>query len=138
MPGRTPANKAEQAVQFRMGDAQRIADAVHAYETSIRDAKKSYLPRAFGGGGGSSLRLGKTTALWARGTVTTIEVYEKGGPLGETKDPDNCILPNCVNKMADVPAGKWVIVAELVGRKTWWYLVAAECEVPEDEEDPAP
>jgi len=47
-----PANKTEQLVQFRMGDAQRINNAVLAHESSRRGRSPSSLPRAAGGGGG--------------------------------------------------------------------------------------
>ena len=68
-----PANKGDRVVQFRHGDAQRIADAVHAFETSRRDHNPSTLPRAVGGGGGGG---GVVDAYyygaWNKGTIKVI------------------------------------------------------------------
>lgn len=42
------ANSNDRLVQFRLRDAQRIANAVHAYESGRRDGAPSTLPRAVG------------------------------------------------------------------------------------------
>jgi len=119
---KTPANKTEQVVQFRHKDAQRIASAVHAHETARRGRNPSTLPRA-AGGGGISLRVGKTTATWTKGTVATIPLWEEGTPPNETES--NSSLEGCVNKWADVAGDKWV--GMMRGPGGVHYLVVAEC-----------
>lgn len=69
---KTPANKTEQVVQFRHKDAQRIASAVHAYETARRGKNPSVLPRAVGGG--SEITLGVFTGAWSIGQEKEVRV----------------------------------------------------------------
>lgn len=54
------SNSGERLVQFRLRDAQRIASAVHAYESGRRDGKPSTLARAVG----SSSRGLKEAFFW--------------------------------------------------------------------------
>lgn len=78
-----------------------------------------------GSGGGGAVRLGKTTATWARGTSQTIQVWDKGEPLDEEiSSPLNEIT--AYNQFYDVAACVWVIVQKT---KLGWYLV--EAAVPE-------
>lgn len=100
---KSPANKGDQVVQFRMRDAERIAGVVQAYETAVRESKESKLPRAFIGG--CRPRIGKTSEEWKKGTMATITLWESGEapnfePSGETLE--------AFNPFADVPAGRWV------------------------------
>jgi hypothetical protein len=110
-------------VSFTENDARRIAAATRAYERGNR----SQPPIRFrqGGEDGDSVRLGKTTAAWDKGTTATIELYEEGTPPSEGKKTPADTLENCVNKFANVATGKWVIVAR--GGNGYWYLIAAEC-----------
>lgn len=78
-----------------------------------------------GGGGGEPVRLGKTTASWNKGDLATINLYPAGTPGSESRGSAAPTLANCVNKFADVPSDKWVIVA-MAGNDAW-YLIAAEC-----------
>lgn len=75
---------------------------------------------------GSGLRIGKTTAVWNKGTLATIDLYENGTPPNETRNNAPYTLEDCVNKFSDVGSGKWVMVG-LAGNGRW-YLVAAECD----------
>lgn len=119
---KAPANQGDQTVQFRRSDAQRIANAVHAYETGIRQANPSRLPRAVVGGG--RLRLCKTSAAFNKGTVATLNVWEDGTPPNETQTA-GVTVADVVNKFANIASGKWVSVA-LHGNGRW-YVVSAEC-----------
>jgi hypothetical protein len=78
-----------------------------------------------GRGGGEPVRLGKTTASWNKGALATINLYPAGTPGSESRGADAPTLEDCVNKFADVPADKWVIVA--IAPNDAWYLIAAEC-----------
>ena len=102
--------------------ARRMAAATRAYERGNRD--QSAVMFRQGGEDGDPVRLGKTTAAWAKGTTATINVWESGTPPNETQTTGQT-LENCVNKFANVATGKWVIVAR--GGNGYWYLIAAEC-----------
>jgi hypothetical protein len=99
-----------------------MAAATRAYERGNRD--QSAVMFRQGGEDGDPVRLGKTTAAWAKGTTATINVWESGTPPNETQTTGQT-LENCVNKFANVATGKWVIVAR--GGNGYWYLIAAEC-----------
>lgn len=77
---------------------------------------------------GDTVRLGKTTAAWDKGTLADIELYEEGIPPDETRNATDYTLGNCVNKFSDVASGKWVMVAK--AKNGSWYLIAAECDTP--------
>jgi hypothetical protein len=70
------------------------------------------------------IRLGKTTASWAKNATATINVWENGSPGSETQST-GISLTNCVNKFAAVGSSKWVALA--YGGAGAWYLIAAEC-----------
>jgi hypothetical protein len=110
-------------VRFSEGDARRIAAATRAYERGNRDMA----PVRFRdpGGDGDPIRIGKTTATWAKGTLATITLYESGTPPSETTGSPTQTLENCVNKFGDVQNNKWVSVARAANGS--WYLIAAEC-----------
>lgn len=72
----------------------------------------------------STIRLGKTTATWPKGTTATINVWESG-TAGSEDQTTGVTIPGCVNKFAQVASGKWVIVARGVNGSH--YLIAAEC-----------
>jgi hypothetical protein len=116
---KAPANKQDQTVQFRMKDARRIANVVHAYETAVRESNPSRLPRAFAG---SECFLGKTTSAWTKGTSQNITVYSEGDPPNETAGGN--VIENAWNKFGDIPANKWVMLASFNGH---CYVIAAEC-----------
>lgn len=109
-------------VTFSEDGARRIVNAVRGYERGNRDQP----PIKFrDGGDDGGVRLGKTTAAWNKGTLATIEIYEKGTPPNETRNDEPYTLENCVNKFANVASGKWVMVAQMTTGR--WYLIAAEC-----------
>lgn len=114
------ANKGDQVVQFRMRDAERIAGAVQAYETSVRESKESRLPRAFSG---ARCLLGKTSSSWNKGTSQNITIYNEGEPPSETAG--DTTIEDVWNKFADIAANKWVMIAPFNGH---FYVIAAECD----------
>lgn len=65
------ANKTEQLVKFRLRDAQRINNAVLAYESSRRGRNPSSLPRAVGAGGGV-LEEVRFQGAWPRNTYKQV------------------------------------------------------------------
>lgn len=115
----------DRKVRFTEDAARRVAAATLAFERSGRDQPPIHF-RQVGDDGGDPVRLGKTTASWAKGTTATIELWEEGSPGSEAKkSPTANTLAGCVNKMADVASGKFVIVAR--GPFAAWYLISAEC-----------
>lgn len=64
----------DQPSQFRVRDAQRIAKAVHAYETERKGRNPSSLPRAVGGGGGGggAIRRATFSGVWLVGTEKVV------------------------------------------------------------------
>lgn len=106
------------------GTFRRMARATVGFENGGRNMPPIRFRQP--GGDGDPVRLGKTTAAWAKGTLADIELYEEGTPGDETaKSPTPEILEDCVNKFADIGADKWVIVAR--GGNGAWYLISAEC-----------
>lgn len=103
--------------------ARRMAAATRAYERGNRD-QSPVMFRQAGGDDSDPVRLGKTSAIWNKGTLATINVWENGTPPNETQTTGQT-LENCVNKFATVAANKWVIVAR--GQNGYWYLISAEC-----------
>ena len=112
-------------VGFTRQDAARISNAVRTVERVGNTGVGPYTPYRGGDDGGDPVRLGKTTAAWAKGTLATITLYEEGTPPGETEKSPPDTLEKCVNKFANVATGKWVIVARGVNGS--YYLIAAEC-----------
>lgn len=112
----------KKGVTFTLETAERIGAAVRKVEGSGLDRPGRVSRAAGGDDGGEPVRLGKTTAQWAKGTTAMIDLYETGTANAETKSGT---LSDCVNKFATVAAGKWVIVAR--GPLNAWYLISAEC-----------
>jgi hypothetical protein len=112
-------------VDFTRGAAERIARAVRIVETGERDGAPLTFKRPVESGGGKPLRIGKTTATWAKNTLATITLYESGTPPNETASTPPKTLEGCVNKWGDVQANKWVGLQR--GATGPYYLVVAEC-----------
>lgn len=66
---------------------------------------------------GASIIIGKTTALWAKGSSATVAVWA-GDPLADTGT-----TTTAMNLFADLEADRWVA---LLGG----YLISAECNDP--------
>ena len=111
----------ERKVRLTESAARRMAAATLAHERSGRDQPPVYF-RQPGSADGEPIRLGKTTAVWNKGSTATIQLWEGGTPGSETQTGT---LAGVVNKFATVQSGKWVAVAR--GPKNGWYLIAAEC-----------
>ena len=112
-------------VGFTRQDAARISNAVRTVERVGNTGVGPYTPYRGGDDGGDPVRLGKTTAAWAKGTLGSIQIYEQGTPPNETSDSQLNVLNDCVNKFTDVKVDKWVIVAKAANGS--WYLISAEC-----------
>lgn len=66
------ANKTDRLVQFRLQDAQRIANVVHIVESERRGRLPSRLPRAAGSGGGEGVVFAKFTGAWAKSELKRV------------------------------------------------------------------
>jgi hypothetical protein len=115
--------RSDKAGKFTKRDAQRIANCVASFERGKRKQKGIKYQRNYAGGG-SPVRLGKTTAAWSKGTLATIRLYEEGTPPNETAASPEETLEGCVNHFADVDADRWVVVAK--GVTGAWYLAEYE------------
>jgi hypothetical protein len=109
-------------VAFNDDGARRVIAATKAYEAGNRNMSPVKFRQV--ADDGEPVRLGKTTAAWAKGTLATINLWESGTPGSETQTT-GATLTGCVNKFAAVATGKWVIVAR--GANGSHYLIAAEC-----------
>jgi hypothetical protein len=70
---RGAGNSGEQPVQFKLADAQRIANVVGTVEGARRGRKGSTLPRAAGGGGGA-IATATFGGSWLRGEDKVLTV----------------------------------------------------------------
>lgn len=69
--GRSAGNSKDRLVQFRLGDAERIAKAVSAIEGARRQPKGSVLPRA---AAASEITLGSFTGAWSIGQEKAVRI----------------------------------------------------------------
>lgn len=65
-------NNGDQPSQFRVRDAQRIANVVHQVESARRGRNPSTLPRSSGGGGGGGIRRASFTGVWPINTEKVV------------------------------------------------------------------
>lgn len=75
---------------------------------------------AFGGAGGSKVRLCRTTSDWIKGTSATLPVYS-GSPLLETATGEVVTAYNLIGKVLN---NQWVFVAQADNMQ--YYLIEAE------------
>lgn len=68
------------------------------------------------------IHIGKTQAIFDKGTDEEIALYEAGPPGNEGPNGKTLV---CWNKFATIPANKWVAVAPCFNGG--WYVIAAEC-----------
>jgi len=109
-------------VTFTEDGARRVIAATKAHEAGNRNMSPVKFRQV--SDDGEPVRLGKTSAAWAKGTLATINLWENGTPPSETQT-SGATLANCVNKFAAVATGKWVMLAK--GANGSYYLIAAEC-----------
>ena len=102
---RGAGNSGEQPVQFKLADAQRIANVVGIVEAARRDRKNSFLSRAVGQ---SSHYLSKTTATWTKGTSQTLTLYVGDSGSEAASSGDTVVAWNYA---ATIPSGVWVVLA---------------------------
>jgi hypothetical protein len=117
---RGAGNSGEQPVQFKLADAQRIANVVGQVEGSRRGRKGSTLPRAAGGGGGaggSSIVEGTFSGAWPKGTTKAVNVG-----VGT-----NATAINVANRLSSVMPGGSRVCYILQKEDATWSLVNAEC-----------
>ena len=121
-------------LQFRLGDAQRIAGAVHYYEHLVRPSNPSSLPRAVGGG--KPTRIGKVTADWAFGTCATVTIWESGTNCTPDANSPTETIEDVRNLSMNVAADSWVAISRAANG--YWYLVEAGLDpaYPPDYPDP--
>jgi hypothetical protein len=110
-------------VQFKLADAQRIADVVGEVEGSRRGRNGSTLPR---GVFALSHYLSKTTSAWTKGTKATLTLYVGDGGSETASSGDTVDAWNKTG--GDIASGKWVLLARANGT---FYL--AEPEVIEQD-----
>lgn len=65
-------NNGDQPSQFRVRDAQRIANVVHQVESARKGRNPSTLPRAVGGGGGDGIKRVTFTGMWPINTEKVV------------------------------------------------------------------
>jgi len=85
---RGAGNSGEQPVQFKLADAQRIANVVGAVEGARRGRKGSTLPRAAGGGGGA-IATATFAGSWLKGSYKILTV---SGSTADVKNSSSDIL----------------------------------------------
>ena len=114
-------DNSDRGVLISVESARRISDVVRKIEGGDRNIPAPGIRTAFDDG--DPVRIGKTTAEWAKGTTATITLWEEGSANSEEQGGGQ--LEDCVNKFADVEYDKWVSLAR--GPFGAWYLIAAEC-----------
>lgn len=118
---------AEPVYTFDRQSMRRISAAVQKSE-GVKDRKGNKWYPVKGGGGGATLRIGKTTGEWAKGTDAKVELYNKSDRTPILDEDDDPVLSGTIhNLFADVGEKKWV--AWIDG-----YLIAAECPDEVEEE----
>jgi hypothetical protein len=114
---RGAGNSGEQPVQFKLADAQRIANVVSTVEGSRRGKRGSTLPRAAGGGGGASASVyaATYTGAWPNGSSKNVSLTI--GTAATTKVVVNTIgsimpggLRTCFVLQPQVNSGSWLLV----------------------------
>jgi len=90
---RGAGNHGEQPVQFKLADAQRIANVVGQVEGSRRGRKNSSLPRAAGGGGGA-IATATFSGSWAKNADKILTV---GGTTANVRN----IMQNILYSTSD-------------------------------------
>jgi hypothetical protein len=109
---RGAGNFGEKLVQFKLADAQRIANAVSAYEGQRRGRKGSTLPRAAGGAGGG-VSTATFTGSWLKDTNKVVSLG------GSTASATN-ILANVLY----AAGSRRCVIAMIDGTYT---LISSEC-----------
>jgi hypothetical protein len=117
---RGAGNSGEQLVQFKLADAQRIADAVGRVEGARRGRKNSTLPRAAGGGQSSvSVYAATYTGAWPNGASKNVSLTI--GTAATTK-----VIVNTIGSI--MPGGlRNCFVLQPQSENGVWLLVNAEC-----------
>ena len=111
---RGAGNFGEKLVQFKLADAQRIANAVSAFEGQRRGRKNSTLPRAAGGGG--SVQLATFYGSWAKGATKQVTLTSDTTQIVTATNIFGYFRPYAdVRKCAIFQSGET------------WYVINAEC-----------
>lgn len=117
-------------VQFTRPAAERIARVVRTVENGNRDSTGPSIDRPWygGGGGGSVVRLCKTTAAWPKDSVITLDVWESGTTPNETISAGKTVT--ATNHQYPVAACVWVEVAK--AKNGVYYMVDAGTPEPSE------
>jgi hypothetical protein len=102
---------------FTQKDGQRVANAVHAFETSRRPRNPSVLPRAPGGVGGFATA--RFTGAWQKGTLKTITFM--------VNTSNTAVATNIFSNVSAPSSGQFRTCA-VAQEGTAWVLIAAECQ----------
>jgi hypothetical protein len=113
----------EKPVAFTRPAAERIARVCRRVESSGGTGGGGYYP--YRADEGEPIRIGKVFQAWNKGTLADVTVSETGNPGIEGPATPPVVIPDCVNRFADVEAGKMVAIAAAGNGR--WYLISAEC-----------
>lgn len=123
--------------QAKDGSVQQLktgssGDAVVLWKESGTGVKWGLVRIGVGGGGGSSVKLGKITGTWSKGATATIFEHSGAGvQLSAPTGSSGATAPVtfvAINRFATVAASgsaaRWVAAASIDSQ---WHLIAAEC-----------
>ena len=125
------ANASDRPVMLSADSARRVGRMLSAYEGGDRAITPYVVPNAVGGDAGTRIKIGKTTQLWARGTLSAaINIYAYDTSHAELRivSPAETVT-HCVNPCRTVKSGKWVVLAshdDESDADAVWALVIAE------------
>ncbi len=110
-------------VKFTEDGARRIVAATRAFERGNRDQPPIKF-RSTGGDDGDPVRVGQVTTAWARGTCTSVVIWEQQGSDCEPVENDPpVVIDDVANLSHDVAAHSWVLIVKAANGR--WYLLEA-------------
>lgn len=113
---RGAGNFGEQPVQFKLADAQRIANVVGQVEGSRRGRKNSTLPRASGSGSGGGVEIATFYGSWPKGVSKSVTLASDTTQVVTAQNIFGSFRP-----YSDVRS---CAIAQSGGV---WYVISAEC-----------
>jgi hypothetical protein len=118
-------------VTFTRPAAERIASVVRRVEQGNRDCGPLTFERVgIAGGGGATIRIGKTTCDWSVGQCVPVTLWGGAGTCTPTQTSPLATVENVRNLSHDVAQDSWVAIGKAADGK--WYLV--EAGSPDDSE----
>jgi len=132
MANKPTANASDRPVMLSADSARRVGRMLSAYEGGDRAITPYVTPNAYGGGdAGTRIKIGKTTTLWTKETLSDeiqIYVYDETAAALIPAVPAETVT-KCVNPCRTVKIGKWVVLAshdDESDEKAVWALVMTE------------